>query len=173
MSLAPATWMSWLPPASATPARAVDHGFLGWRVSATGTQRAGRSGHRSGARSRSRNGRQIQVVLAGGPGQRNGSRAWRWLGPPWLSRACPATATAVDKQAIDRIRDGVQGRADHGKAAERIPLLLGLEEHLENNAPPVRMPRPVAGTAGQRSLDQYRVMLFLFPWAAMTGVKAA
>ena len=77
-------------------------------------------------------------------GQRNSPRARRGPGPAWLPGTCPTAATAVDKQAIDRIRDGIQGCPHDGKAAERLPLLFGTEEHLEHHAPPVRMPRPVA-----------------------------
>jgi hypothetical protein len=82
------------------------------------------------------------------------------LAAAYLARAA---AAGVDEQAVDRIRDRIQGRAHDRQAAERLPLLLGLEEHLEHHTPPVRMPRPVADPVGQRRLDEGRVMLFLPP----------
>ena len=107
--------------------------------------------------------RQIQIRLVRGPGQRNGSRARSGLRPARLPGTCPAAATAVDEQAVDGIRDGIQRRAHDGQAAERFPPVFGVEEHLEHHAPPVRMPRPVADPVGQCRLDQGRVMLFLPP----------
>jgi hypothetical protein len=98
--------------------------------------------------------RQIQIRLARGPGQRNGSRARRRRRPARLPGPCPAAATTVDEQAVDRIRDGIQGRPHNRQAAERFPLLLGVEEHLEHHAPPVRMPCSVADPVGQRRLDE-------------------
>jgi hypothetical protein len=107
--------------------------------------------------------RQIQIRFVCRPGQRNSSRARRGLRPTRLPGPCPAATAAVDEQAIDRIRDRVQGRPHDRQAAERLPLLVGIEEHLEYHAPPVRMPRPVADPVGQRCLDEGRVMLFLPP----------
>ena len=98
--------------------------------------------------------RQIQIRLVRGPGQRNSSRARRRRWPARLPGPCPAAAATVDEQAIDRIRDGIQGRPHHRQAAERFPLLFGVEEHLEHHAPPIRMPRSVADPVGQRRLDE-------------------
>ena len=101
---------------------------------------------------------------------RYGSSAWaataagarRGRRPARLPGTRPAAATAVDEQAVDGIRDGIQRRAHDGQATERSPI-FGVEEHLEHHAPPVRMPRPVADPVGQCRLDQGRVMLFLPP----------
>jgi len=107
--------------------------------------------------------RQIQILLVRGPGQRKSTRTRRGLRPARLPGTCPAATAAVDEQPVYRIRDSVQGRPHNRQTAERFPLLLGVEEHLEHYAPPVRMPRPVSDPVGQRSLDEGRVMLFLPP----------
>ena len=72
---------------------------------------------------------------------------------------------------MDGIRDGIQGRPHDRQGAERFPLLFGVEEHLENHAPPVRMPRSVADPVGQRRLDEGRVMLFLPPEGGNLAVQ--
>ena len=99
------------------------------------------------------------------------SRGRRGLRPARLPVTCPAAAAGVDEQAVDRIRDRIQGRAHDRQAAERLPLLFGLEEHLEDDTPPVRMPRPVADPVGQRRLDEGRVMLFLPPEGGNLAVQ--
>jgi hypothetical protein len=53
--------------------------------------------------------RQIQMRFIGRHGQRNGSRARCGLRSARLPGPCPAAAATVDEQAIDRIRDGIQG----------------------------------------------------------------
>ena len=68
-----------------------------------------------------------------------------------------------DEQAADRVRRGVQGRAHGRQIAERLPLLLDLEEHLEDHAPATGMPGTADGAVRQRGLDQNRVVLLLPP----------
>jgi hypothetical protein len=97
---------------------------------------------------------QIQMRFIGRHGQRNRSRARCGLRSTRLPGPCPAAAATVDEQAIDRIRDGIQGCPHDRQGAERFPLLFGVEEHLEHYAPPVRMPRSVADPVGQRRLNK-------------------
>jgi hypothetical protein len=108
-----------------------------------------------------RNTSEIQVRLGFGLGQGNGAGAGRGLRLARRAPTCPSAAAAVDEQTVDRVWDSVQGRAHEGQIAERLPLFLGSELHLEHHAPLVRMPRSVGSAIRQRCLDQGRVMLLL------------
>ena len=93
--------------------------------------------------------------------QRDRVRGRRRFRPARLPVTCRAAPTAVDEQAVNGIRHGVQGRAYGRQAAEPLPLLLGAEADLKHHAPAVRMPRPVDGAIGQRGFDQCIVVLLL------------
>jgi hypothetical protein len=59
---------------------------------------------------------------------------------PFTSR-CPAAATAVDKQAVDRIWDGIQDCPHNRQAAERFLLLFGPKD--TSNTTPYTEDNPV------------------------------
>ena len=68
-----------------------------------------------------------------GPGSETAAEPGGGSGLRGSRAPCPAAAAAVDEQAVDRIRDGIQGRSHDRQGAERV-----------HHAPPVRMPRSVA-----------------------------
>src|SRR6266480_599583 len=69
-----------------------------------------------------------------------------------LSRS-PAPA-AVDDQAVHRVGHAVEGRTYRGQRAERFPLLVGVEEHLEHHAVAMLMPGPLDRAVRQRRLGK-------------------
>src|ERR1700722_777368 len=87
-------------------------------------------------------------------GQCRGCRARCRARLPRLARGRTAAPAAVDQQPVDGVGHRVQGRADDGKTAERLPLVGVLELHLEGDAPGVGVPGGVERPVGQRSLDE-------------------
>jgi hypothetical protein len=65
------------------------------------------------------------------------------------SSAGPGSETAAELGAGFGLR-GSRAR----QRTERLPVLFGVEEHLEHHAPAIRMPRSVADPVGQRRLDE-------------------
>ena len=78
---------------------------------------------------------------------------------------------ALLQQAVDWVGHCIQGRAHDRQVTERLPLLLGLEEYLEDHAPAAGVPGPVEGAVGQRGLDQGGVMLLLPPESRELAVQ--
>src|SRR5205823_3730375 len=65
-----------------------------------------------------------------------------------------AAATLVDHQAVDRIRYRVQRRGHGRQPAEGVPRVGVAEGDLEDHAPRVPLPVPVAAAVGDRRLDE-------------------
>lgn len=65
-----------------------------------------------------------------------GEQAW----PTRQAGARGATPAAMDQQALDRVRGGVQGGLDGGQAIEALPLPLFSEGDLQDHAPAVLVP---------------------------------
>src|SRR5580658_10501322 len=76
---------------------------------------------------------QVEDALALRLGQRHRARARRGLGLARLAWPRAAAAPPVHDQAVHRVGHAVQGRPDRGQRAERLPLLVGVEEYLEHD----------------------------------------
>src|ERR1700691_1569043 len=108
---------------------------------------------------------EVQDVLFRGLRHGHRARTGRGLGLARLPRPGPAATPSVHDQAGYRIGHAVEGRADRRKGTERLPLLVGVEEHLEHYAVTVLMPLPVGRAARYRRLDEL-VLVGLLPPAS-------
>src|SRR5271165_2898418 len=104
----------------------------------------------------------MQDALFGWFGQAHRARARSGPGPAGLPRPRPSAAAAVDDQAVHRVGRAIEGRTDRRQGAERLPLLIGVEEHLKQHAIAVLMPSPLDRAVRQRRLGQV-VLIGVFP----------
>src|SRR5579863_4990332 len=107
----------------------------------------------------------MQDALFGWLGQTHAARARSGPGLAGLPRSRPSAAAAVDDQAVHRVGRTVEGRTDRRQGTERLPLLVGVEEHLEQHAIAMLMPCPFDRAVCQRRLGEL-VLVGVLPAAS-------